>query len=391
MEIVYPARLPAIRVDQPLGSVLITKTTARLLLDVTFSDPLTVIGGGRLAGAQREESDKRLKEIGRFIETTEAAFPNSVILAANYSEDRLLIENTEEMWRIEDLQDDGKCFLVIPTAKKLASIVDGQHRLHGFRYADPSRAEMELVCAVYLDLPNPYQAYLFATINFNQKKVDRSLAYELFGFNVEDEPPDSWSPDKAAVYFCRRLNTIESSPLYRRIIVSAQNDELLFLSRGTHVDWVISTATVVDGILRLYSAKPNADRDMMFKSKPGEGRTRGVLAPDGTPLRELYVKGNDLAVYTVVENFFAATSLIFWAPADGKSYIRKTVGVQALFDILRLLLKRDFVEKRAVSKQYFLDVLAPAKGIDFADEFFQASGIGRTRIKNAIADKIGLT
>lgn len=56
------------------------------------------------------------------------------------------------------------------------------------------------------DLPLAYQAYLFATININQRKVDKSLAYEQFGYNLDDEEPESWAPDKLAVFFTRRLN-----------------------------------------------------------------------------------------------------------------------------------------------------------------------------------------
>ena len=143
-------------------------------------------------------------------------------------------------------------------------------------------------------------------------------------------------------------------------------------------------------ILRLYSAKPMADRDMMFKTRIEEGRSRRLLPHDGTPLRELYMEGNDLAIYTVIENFFSAANGAFWANAGNRSYIRKTVGLQALFDILRLLLKRDFAEHKAISKQYFLDILRPARQIDFSDEVFQASGIGRSRIRKAIAEIIGL-
>jgi hypothetical protein len=46
---------------------------------------------------------------------------------------------------------------------------------------------MSLVCSVYFDLPRPFQAQLFATINSTQKRVDRSLTYELFGYNIVEE------------------------------------------------------------------------------------------------------------------------------------------------------------------------------------------------------------
>jgi len=89
----------------------------------------------------------------------------------------------------------------------------------------PARQNMPLVCSVFLDLPNPFQAYVFATVNFNQKKVDRSLAYELFGFDTEDEPPQAWTPEKTAVFLTRRLNMDADSPLRGRIVVAAAGEQ----------------------------------------------------------------------------------------------------------------------------------------------------------------------
>ena len=75
-------------------------------------------------------------------------------------------------------------------------------------------------------LPTPYHAYVFATINFNQKKVDRSLAYELFGFDVDERPAYLWSPETLAVYLTRLLSTEEASPLYRSIFPAADSEAI---------------------------------------------------------------------------------------------------------------------------------------------------------------------
>jgi hypothetical protein len=73
-----------------------------------------------------------------------------------------------------------------------ASIIDCQHRMKGFEYIEnESRLEMDLLCSVFFDLPNPYQAYLFATINGNQKRVDKSLALEQFGYYIENEKKEA--------------------------------------------------------------------------------------------------------------------------------------------------------------------------------------------------------
>lgn len=54
-----------------------------------------------------------------------------------------------------------------------------------------------------------------------------------------------------------------------------------------------------------------------------------------------------------------------------------------LFDVLRSVLTK-FAEDKDISVPYFISALEPAQHIDFADVFFQASGKGKTRIKNVI-------
>lgn len=391
----YPIQVPAIRIVQPLGEFYAVSLPAKSLLETSYAEPLRVefseksaVGFG-LIGGQREKKEVRLKQIGRFINTVEAAFPNSIILGANYRQDGTLEDKESMQWTVRRISSRTGFELVIPTDAKLARIIDGQHRLDGFQFANPERLDMEMLCAVYLDLPLPYQAYLFATINFNQKKVDRSLAYQLFAFDVEEEPPECWSPDKLAVFLSRKLSVDKASPLRGHIVVAAQNDDVLLNLSQDH-DWKVSTATIVDGILRLYSAKPQADRDLMHQRFLQEGRNRSILKQDGTPLRELYLNTNDAAIYMAIINFFTAVQNTLWKEVNERSYIRKTVGIQALLDTMRLILK-DLETKKNISKAFFENYLAPSSGVDFSDRFFQASGIGRGHIAKVLQVRANLT
>ncbi|HLA94423.1 MAG TPA: DGQHR domain-containing protein, partial [Pyrinomonadaceae bacterium] len=386
--------IPVIQVSQRLGLFYATRLNAETLLALTFADPLRVTSAGyakdkyyQMTGAQRVENSRRLKAISGFIQTTEAAFPNSIILAANYNEDGEFVDDDQRRWRIESNGDDDCLKLVIPTNERLASVIDGQHRLNAFELVDADlRKTTELLCAIYLDLPNPYQASLFATINFNQKKVDRSLAYLLFGMGLEDEVPSAWAPDKTAVFLSRRLNVEKSSPLHQHILVAAQQSEILFKNKKS--TWAVSTATVVDGILRLFSAKPQADKDKMYKVSVEDGRNRETqLEDDGTPLRNLYLKTKDNGIYTILVEYFSAVDEIFWKNAASFDVMTKTIAIQALFDILRLFLAEIRREDgRDFSKDFFLTRLRPAANIDF-DSLFESSGRGRTSIRNYIGLK----
>ena len=75
---------------------------------------------------------------------------------------------------------------------------------------------------------------------------------------------------------------------------------------------------------------------------------------------------------------------MFWDEQEERAFIGKTVGVQALFDVLRLLLGQGHIEIEGARKKAFLDLLSPVAVVDFSDAFFQASGTGRTRIRNVL-------
>jgi DNA phosphorothioation-associated DGQHR protein 1 len=405
----FPIQVDALRVEQPMGIYYVTVLEAEVLLQVAFSDTMTATmrdGDSMyvLQGTQRAVQPQRLQAIADFINREDAAFPNSIILAANYRPDNGLIEDEEPeeqegaggsptrpspRWAIDEL-GGSHCVLRIPTAQKLAAIIDGQHRLFAFTKAHTTRLKMPLICSVFLDLPKPYQAQLFATINSTQKPVNKSLTYELFGYNVDEEAETYWSPDKLAVFLTRRLAVDETSPLCGRIVVAPEKDDAL--ARLT-VDskWKVSTAVVVEGIMRLYTNNPKKDTtNLLEEGQKKERAALGTLRTDRSPLRQLYLENQDAVLYAITVNFLRACDELFWSRAGEGSFITKTVGVQALFDVLRRMASRA-QEGRNISVEYFRGKLSPASGIDFAsDQFRNASGSGRSFIRRTIEETIDL-
>ncbi|MDA1142047.1 MAG: DGQHR domain-containing protein [Planctomycetota bacterium] len=266
-------------------------------------------------------------------------------------------------------------------------------RARYLKEVDEAETRVRFWQEIYFDLPNPFQAYLFATINYNQKPVDKSQSYELYGYNLEEEPPEAWSPEKTAVFLCRKLNTDSTSELSGHIIVAAQTDSAVELSaKSQKKEWAVSTATIVEGLLRLFSSNPKRDRDLMHQKEMGKGRERKYLAvaaaQDKAPLRQSYLECNDLLVFTLTKNYFNAVCDILWK-TDSSSYIRKTVGIQALFDVLKLICT-EAMNAKDVSREFFARRLAPCSAVDFADDFIQASGTGRQRIRNILEICLGL-
>jgi DNA phosphorothioation-associated DGQHR protein 1 len=383
-------KIYAIRISQPLGDFFITGINAESLRTIAFSEQLQYHDEhGKLQGSQRKIDDRRLKEIGRYIDSVELSFPNAIILAANYNEDGELIEDTDARWYYNQLENN-LYEIVVPTNQKLAAIIDGQHRLKGFDYiTNAARLSIELPCSIFFDLPNSYQAYLFATINGNQKKVDKSLALEQFGFNVEDEPQHSWTPEKLAVYFVRQLN-FKESPLKGHIRIAPKITSDLQKEIFTEPsEWMVSTATIVDGILNLISSKPKRDRVEMAQENIWGKRTRSMIEhfkSDKSPLRQLYLDKKDDEIFKIIFNFLDAAKETVWAQFDSKSYIFKTVGVQALFDFLKRILDLNQFPDKSV----FLQYLANASEFDFSKNTIQASGIGRKDIRDALLYSAGL-
>lgn len=396
----YPFCRPGLVVSQEFGQFFVAAIPARVLLDTAYSDRLTAVrksnGTYVLEGSQRKLVERRMREIGMFIDGSSAAFPNSVIIAANYREEDGLVEEDESSkWRFDVAQDGLSGRLTIPKPAKLAPIIDGQHRLFGFNFTTkPERLDMPLLCAIYFDLPKPYQAYLFATINANQRPVTKSQTYELFGYNVEDEPPERWTPEKLAVFLTRKLNTESESPFRDHIVVAAENDFAPTIAEIRRSgNWAVSTATVVEGIVRLISSNPKKDAYAMDGKLEYQVQDRSVIEPardpKQTPLRELYRSKNDDLIYTGVRNYFNAVNRLFWHKAAPDSYIRKTVGVQALFDVAKPIMC-DRVEQKDFREQGFEERLESAAHIDFADRHFEASGRGRQWIRTSIELCIGL-
>ena len=374
--------LPAIKVAQPLGIFYSVSIPANILKIITYAARAKYKKEGifnkvlsPITGTQRDHDEKREKEIAAYIDSTESALPNTIILGANIEESGALASETDR-WHAKET-GEGFYKLIIPTDRALASVIDGQHRLNGCNWAE--RKNYNLICSVYLDLPAPYHAYLFATINANQKKVDRSLAYDLYGFNLDKEPRRIWSPEKLAVYLVRKINASEG-PFKDRIILGAQVEEEL--DNG-----IISLAALVDSILSMISSNPKHDRDKILYHRNDNGRKALTLKKYSPPLRSLYVNEYDDRIESLIYNFINLTNDVVFTSQPTRSYITKTVGIQAMFDWFKCYLQVYGTDFNSSDLSEKLKIIS---SIDFTDNFYTASGLGRSRMKNVMLVNTGL-
>ena len=190
-------KFSALQVRQPIGDFYLTAIPASTLLKVCFPVPHTrhssdEEGNVKDVGNQRKMIKQRLTSIAQYLQTREATLPGTIIIAANCERDGSIVDPMDERsglrWSISADGNLGDVYeLDIPSDEPLAAVVDGQHRLWGFKNLDKISEDFVIPCAVFIDLPSPQQASIFATINFNQRPVNKSQTYELFGYNLDNQ------------------------------------------------------------------------------------------------------------------------------------------------------------------------------------------------------------
>lgn len=103
----YPKEYRALKVSQPFGVFFILKMTAKELLDISFSDVLRYDENKNLKGSQRMlDEKKRVNEIADYINGQDTAFPNSIIISANFNQDGFIEENEETRWQLQQVEED---------------------------------------------------------------------------------------------------------------------------------------------------------------------------------------------------------------------------------------------------------------------------------------------
>ena len=67
-----------------------------------------------------------------------------------------------------------------PKSTSPFEVIDGQHRLWAFDRDDPSTSKFEVPVVAFHGLDISWQAYLFWTINIKPKRINPSLAFDLY-------------------------------------------------------------------------------------------------------------------------------------------------------------------------------------------------------------------
>jgi DGQHR domain-containing protein len=365
-----------LKVTQHIGEFFVGVMTTRDLLDVSYSDLRKIEGDlDRYVGIQRKLSPNRVKEIAQFVQSIDGTFPTSVVLAVRGSNAELSADGSS--LRIFESPDPETGELIPLDA--VASILDGQHRIEGLR--ESGVVDFDVPVSIFVDADIADQAYIFATVNLAQTKVNHSLVYDLLDYSK------SRSPQKSAHDIVIALDKFEKSPFFKMI-------KRLGTATPGRDGETLAQATVVNGILPLISKFPEQDRFDLAKHRK---INRGTTNYQETPLRDLWIEERDSDIAQVLLNYFAAVRErwpLAWATREKGHILPRTNGFRAfirLFKNVYLHERPKYIEDQfLISKDVYLRYFTRSslKNEDFTSANFAPGTSGETSLYKQLRDEI---
>lgn len=310
-----------VSVRQPIGTFYLTSLEASVLSKIANATPR----GEHPDAVQREQSQKRIKEISEYCSDTDATFPTPIIIAVNASSTVSLNEN----------------FITFDENEVFGDVIDGQHRLEGLKksnYID----EFQLPVVFMFDLEAYQKAYVFSIINSKQTRVNMSLIYDLFALSK------TRSPYKTCHEIARALNKDPDSPFNRRLKMLGKKEEgqdLASLSQGTFIKY----------FLELISKYPDEDARNIKRNNALEDNP-------SLPLRKYFISNEDPIIHKIILNLFSALSKVMkteWNKPD-EYILSKSIGFGAILKVFPTLYA-DGIEKKDLSEDFFIKAFSKIK------------------------------
>ena len=340
-----------LEVTQPMGTYYVSK------MRIDTIEKLFVVNRREdKEGVQRKLDLKRKKAITEYCSDPDAIFPTPIIMSIR-SED--VTDFTEQ---------NGFCTFEIKDDVKLP-VIDGQHRIYGILGSELPK-DYELPVVFMFDVTQEEEAYVFSTINFNQKKVDKSLIYELF------DVYQTRSPQKTCHEIAKALNDNVDSPFYKRLKV---------LGKKESANETLSQGTFVYHLLPLICPRDKADlvaRQIKRKEKVAE-------YPD-CQFNKYFMNEEDSTIYKILFNYFTAAKNVFEKEWNNKQYIlTKSTGYGGLM----MALKELYVickEKKSASVDFFESIFREFSreldedDIQLTSTCFQSNEKGQKELAKAI-------
>ena len=243
----------------------------------------------------------------------------------------------------------------IPLVPSSAQVLDGQHRLAGLDAAykiDEKIGEKEILVSLCIGLTNKQAAEIFLNINSEQKPVNRSLIYDLFG--IIDDAKDY--PINRSTDIAKELNENPDSPYYSMIKIPGTK-------RG---EGFVDLSAIVN-ILRHYI-------------KNGEFEKNRLTGID-------FQKTIILNYFKAIKYFYDFNNENIWLNKNKNPFARN-VGVTAAIEYLMDKLIEKCKQRKSFSVETFKELLH-LEPLLIADELKNLSGQeAQSRVKTYLESSI---
>lgn len=365
-----------LRARQPIGDIFVATIPYKKLSSMTYFDVRRVLQQDRdverYLGVQRPIDEKRIKLLNTYVNLVDASFPSSIIVALD--EDYVTYDEASDTMTVRNFrtgEDDPSTAI-----RKVGRVLDGQHRIAGLEGFTGEDFDLSATIFVGADIAD--QAHIFATVNIEQTKVNKSLVYDLY------ELSRSRSPQKTCHNIVVALDRDPDSPFYKRV-------KRLGIATENRVFEPVTQSTLVDGLIGYISADPRTDRDKLLRGR----RLDRAVGDDlfKRPLRNLFVEEKDIEIIQLIYNYFIAVRERWpeaWSQRGTGFILNRTNGVRALLRFFRFAYAKVAAPGDMVSSQRFLDHVFRQVALgdtDFTTDNFPPGTSGEAKLFRILRDK----
>lgn len=370
--------VPALKLRQPIGEIYLAAIDHELLQKITYFDVRRVLRDQRdveaYLGIQRPLNEARVADLEKYVNFIDATFPTAIILAIDESECVSYDETRSQLTLSNVRHGNEKPDIAF---SNLCRVIDGQHRIAGLAKYNGSQ-KFEVMVAIFVGIDISDQAYIFATVNLEQTKVRKSLAFDLF------ELARTRSPYKTCHNVAVGLDKVKESPFFQRI------KRLGTATPGRERE-TITQSTFVDALVKYISPEPKVDRDRLLRGEKLELANSDEL--HRYCLRNLFIRDEDIAIGRIMQNYFQAIKTTWptaWDDFSEGSMLNKTNGFRALMALFGRVYLFVAAPGQIVPTSKFVEVFkrSSLKDSDFNTERYKPGTSGEAGLRNDLANEL---